>query len=117
MSEKDGSDINVGSIEEKKAIKYLKGIIEINNIKIKNIEEKGDTSLMGLGTMHDVYKLQNLNYIIVLNLIEKQDKMIDYMADRITELIEKVYDSKYNKKDVIDIFKNLAVNNLLKEDK
>lgn len=51
----------------------------------------------------------------ILNLIEKQDKMIDLMADRITELIEKVYDSKYNKKDVIDIFKNLAVNNLLKE--
>ena len=57
------------------------------------------------------------NVNIVLNLIEKQDKMIDYMAGRITELIEKVYDGKYNKKDVIDIFKNLAVNNLLKEEK
>ena len=80
------------SIEEKKAIGWLSALDIKSEFEATNKE-------------------------IILNLIEKQDKMIDLMADRITELIEKVYDSKYNKKDVIDIFKNLAVNNLLKEDK
>ena len=53
----------------------------------------------------------------VLNLIEKQDKMIDYMAGRIVELLEEKNITNHSKKDVIDIFKNLAVNNLLKEEK
>lgn len=76
--------------EEKKAIEYLKAKIEINKIKIKSIEEKGDKSLMGLGTMHDVYKLQNLNYILLLNLIEKQDKIIDKQTNNNKDLLRKL---------------------------
>ena len=53
----------------------------------------------------------------ILNLIEKQDEMINLMAGRIVELLEEKNITNHSKKDVIDIFKNLAVNNLLKEDK
>ena len=91
-------------MSEEEIIKHIKTLNEIT----KKNNKKG--IVVGLEISTDMADK-------LLNLIEKQDKMIDLMADRITELIEKVYDSKYNKKDVIDIFKNLAVNNLLKEDK
>ena len=101
------------SEEEKKAIHIVENFIDDERM----VNKKGEYIIpykYGQGQRF-VFKDQYNAIQTVLNLIEKQDKMIDLMADRITELIEKVYDSKYNKKDVIDIFKNLAVNNLLKE--
>lgn len=111
------------SEEEKKAIKYLNGIIEINNIKIKNIEEKGDVSLTGLGTMHDVYKLQNLNYILVLNLIEKQQKEIRNGKEYLEELLQeekekyKIYknDAKENENLKWGMYKHLGAVNILEK--
>lgn len=52
---------------------------------------------------------------IVLKLIETQNEIINLMAGRIVELLEEKNITNHSKKDVIDIFKNLAVNNLLKE--
>ena len=95
------------SIEEKKAIEQFKEI---------NLEDCSCEKCL-YQEIEECHGCPTMIKETILNLIEKQDKMIDLMADRITELIEKVYDSKYNKKDVIDIFKNLTVNNLLKEDK
>ena len=79
------------SEDEIKAIEYLKNKIDENKKEIKNIESKNNTSLIGYGTLHDSYKLQNWFYLILLNLIEKlqkenkeKDKQIDLIAEYIS---------------------------------
>lgn len=62
------------SEDEKKAINYLNNKINENKKEIKNIESKNDTSLIGYGTLHETYKLENWYYLILLNLIEKLQK-------------------------------------------
>ena len=81
------------SEEEKQAIEYLKNKIDENKKEIKNIESKNNTSLIGYGTLHDSYKLQNWFYLILLNLIEKlqkenkeKDKYIKHSEEITTEM-------------------------------
>lgn len=70
-------------------------------------EDDGGTSYTGI-----VNKNYNEDLETVLNLAKKQDKIIDLMAGRITELLQE----KHKKEDIINIFENLAVNILLKEE-
>ena len=70
-------------------------------------EDDGGTSYTGI-----VNKNYNEDLETVLNLVKKQDKIIDLMADRITELLQE----KHKKEDIINIFENLAINILLKEE-
>ena len=84
------------SEEEKKAIKKLKLLNAELYIDNCNLVNQDDLK-------------------IALSLIEKQDEIINLMAGRIVELLEEKNITNHSKKDVIDIFKNLAVNNLLKE--
>lgn len=44
--------------------------------------------------------------------LEIKDQMINLMADRISEMIEKLYDGKYKRKDVIEIFRSMAVSRI-----
>ncbi len=68
------------SEEEKKAIEYLENEIKQNKYAIHKIESNNDSlGTTGYGTMHDVYKIKNCAYLIVLNLIEKQQKEIEKM--------------------------------------
>ena len=71
-------------------------------------EDDGGTSYTGI-----VNKNYNEYLETVLNLARKQDKIIDLMAVRIAELLQE----KHKKEDIINIFENLAVNILLKEEK
>lgn len=97
--------------EEKKAIEDLKKFMNKYEAFVFYSKQKGDTAEVNPHIrMYESYKN-------VLNLIEKQDKMIEYMAGRIVELLEEKNITNHSKKDVIDIFKNLVVNNLLKENK
>ena len=81
------------SEEEKKAIEYLENEIKQNKYAIYKIESNNDSlGTTGYGTMHDVYKIKNCAYLIVLSLIEKQqkeiekkDKTIDLMAKYIED--------------------------------
>ena len=103
------------SIEEKKAIHIVENFIDDERM----VNKKGEYIIpykFGQGQRF-IFKDQYNAIQTVLNLIEKQDEMINLMAGRIVELLEEKNITNHSKKDVIDIFKNLAVNNLLKEDK
>ena len=90
-------------MSEEEIIKHIKILNEIT----KKNNKKG--IVVGLEISTDMADK-------LLNLIEKQDEMINLMAGRIVELLEEKNITNHSKKDVIDIIKNLAVNNLLKEE-
>ena len=93
------------SEEEKKAIEQFKEI---------NLEDCSCEKCL-YQEIEECHGCPTMIKEILLNLIEKQDEMINLMAGRIVELLEEKNITNHSKKDVIDIFKNLAVNNLLKE--
>ena len=79
------------SKEERDAIEYLENDIVMNREKYKEVERKGEPT--GYGTMHDIYKLNICEYLIILNLIKKlqtkidnKDKMINEMVNYIEEM-------------------------------
>ena len=114
------------SIEEKKAIEQVKKLLEnaspftmspyiyFSLEKVLNLIKKQEFKINGLEGDIEGLKLSNKDRD---KTIEKQDEMINLMAGRIVELLEEKNITNHSKKDVIDTFKNLTVNNLLKEDK
>lgn len=76
--------------DEKEAIEYLKDKINDNRDKIKEIENKNDSSLTGYGTIHDAYKSQNCQYLILLNLINRLEKGNKKLKDNNKSLLKKL---------------------------
>ncbi len=90
------------SLEEEQAIDYLKNDIMMNREKYKEIERKGEPT--GMGTMHDIYKLNICEYSIILHLIDKLQDMLNHKVHYIKcikcgcEVRVKRSDAKYCKK-------------------
>ena len=78
------------SENEIEAVEYLKSEINYNKQRIEEIENKNDISLIGHGTIHDAYKLQNCQYLILLNLINKLEKGNKKLKDNNKSLLKKL---------------------------
>ena len=78
------------SENEIEAVEYLKSEINYNKQRIEEIENKNDISLIGLGTIHDAYKLQNCQYLILLNLINRLEKGNKKLKDNNKSLLKKL---------------------------
>lgn len=77
--------------EQEKAIKYFEDKIKVHKKQIDKLKEEGQFE--GNGTMIDIYKLRICMITIILNMlkekdteIQKKDKMIDLMAEYISDL-------------------------------
>ena len=78
------------SENEIEAVEYLKSEINYNKQRIEEIENKNNISLIGLGTIHDAYKLQNCQYLILLNLINRLEKGNKKLKDNNKSLLKKL---------------------------
>lgn len=72
------------SDDELQVIEYWKE--ELKSYK-KEIEQRQNDEFKGYGTSEDIAKLKYCNLHIILNLIEKQYKMIDEMAGEIIRIL------------------------------
>ena len=75
------------SEEEKKAIEYYQD--KEVSFTLENFDKKEFLKALGIAeTEEDNFENHQIRFKTLLNLIEKQDKMIDLMAEYIVELIE-----------------------------